>query len=108
MKIASLVNDINIKSTMVATIYCSSTATLSEMLNNSNARKGHYVRVQALEKGNEFSLINGQCTQMFVFMMKQGKLWVALSAPCKQLQLYKLIKRVLLKQAKDLSPCTAI
>jgi hypothetical protein len=82
----------------------------AEMLEYSNKCKAHSVRVAALEKhwGNVYSLIYGQCTQILQDKMKQDEAWTAVSASYKPLELYKLIKRVVLKQTEDQYPVAAI
>ncbi len=61
----------------------------------------------ALEKhrGNVYSLIYGQCTQILQDKIKQDK---SLSASYRPLELYKLIERVVLKQTEDQYPVAAI
>ena len=46
-------------------------------------------------------MIYGQCTQLLQDKIKQKKLWAAVSASYKPLELYKLIESVALKQTED-------
>ena len=48
-----------------------------------------------------YSLILGQCTQLLQDKMKQDASWTTVSASYNPLELYRLIKRVALKQTKD-------
>ena len=76
----------------------------------SNESKSHSYRVATLEKhrGNVYALIYGQCTQILQDKMKQDKGWPAVSASYNPLLLYKLIKRVILKQTEDQYPVAAL
>jgi hypothetical protein len=75
----------------------------SEKLEYRNKSKAHSQRVATLEKhrGNVYALIYGQCTQILQDKMKQDKSWATVSVSYKPLELYKLIKRVILKQTED-------
>jgi hypothetical protein len=82
----------------------------SERLEFSNESKSHSYRVATLEKhrGNVYALIYGQCTQILQDKMKQDKGWPAVSVSYNPLLLYKLIKRVILKQTEDQYPVAAL
>jgi hypothetical protein len=82
----------------------------SEKLKYSNERKTHSHRIATLEKhrGNVYALIYGQCTQILQDKMKQDKNWVTVSVSYKLLELYKLIKQVILKQTEDQYPVAAL
>jgi hypothetical protein len=59
--------------------------------------------VATLEKhlGNVYALIYRQCTQILQDKMKQDKNWATVIVSYKPLELYKLIKQVILKQTED-------
>jgi hypothetical protein len=78
----------------------------SEKLECSNKSKMHSHRIATLEKhhGNVYALIYGQCTQILQDKMKQDKNWETVSVSYKLLELYKLIKQVILKQTEDQYP----
>jgi hypothetical protein len=82
----------------------------SEKLEYSNKSKTHSHRVATLEKhpGNVYALIYGQCTQILQDKMKQDKNWATVSVSYKLLELYKLIKRVILKQTEDQYPVAVL
>jgi hypothetical protein len=48
-------------------------------------------------RGQAYSLILGQCTQLLQDKMKQDASWTTVSASHDPLELYRLIKRVVLK-----------
>jgi hypothetical protein len=75
----------------------------SEKLEYGNESKTHSRRVATMEKhrGNVYALIYGQCTQILQDKMKQDKNWATVSVSYKPLELYKLIKQVILKQTED-------
>ncbi len=52
-------------------------------------------------QGQAYSLILGQCTQLLQDKMKQDASWTTVSASYNPLELYRLIKWVVLKQTKD-------
>ncbi len=81
----------------------------SEKLEYGNKSKTHSQRVATLEKyrGNVYALICGQCSQILQDKMKQDKNWVTVSVSYKPLELYKLIRRVILKQMEDQYPVAA-
>ncbi len=70
----------------------------------------HSHQVATLEKhcGNVYALIYGQCTQILQDKMKQDKNWATVSVSYKPLELYKLIKQVILKQTEDQYPVAAL
>ncbi len=80
--------------------------TLEEAIEYSNKMKAHSVRVATLEKqrGQVYSLILGQCTQLLQDKMKQEKAWAQVSVSYKPLDLSKLIDSVVLKQTEDQYP----
>jgi hypothetical protein len=82
----------------------------SEKLKYSNKSKTHSQRIATLEKyrGNVYALIYGQCTQILQYKMKQDKNWATVSVSYKPLELYKLIKQVILKQTEDQYPVAAL
>jgi hypothetical protein len=73
--------------------------TAEEAASHYNNVKTHSLREATLEKhcGQVYALIYGQCTQLLQDKMKQEKLWAAVSASYKPLELYKLIESVILK-----------
>jgi hypothetical protein len=81
-----------------------------EKLEYGNESKVHSQRVFTLEKhcGNVYVLIYGQGTQILQEKMKQDKNWATVSVSYKPLELYKLIKRVILKQTEDQYPVAAL
>ncbi len=78
----------------------------SEKLDYGNESKAHSQRIATLEKhrGNVYALIYEQCTQILQDKMKQDKNWATVSVSYKPLELYKLIKQVILKQMEDQYP----
>ncbi len=84
--------------------------TQAKVLEYSNEFKLHSHRVANLEKhrGIVYLLIIGQCTQILQDKMKQDQRWNAVSASYKPLDLYKLIKRVILRQTEDQYPVAAV
>ncbi len=79
-------------------------------LKYSNKSKTHSHCVPTLEKhrGNVYALIYRQCTQILQDKMKQDKNWATVSVSYKPLELYKLIKRVVLKQTEDQYPVAVL
>ena len=75
-----------------------------------NEGKTHSLREATLEKhrGQAFSLIIGQCTQLLLDKMKQEKTWDVVSASYDPLELYKLIDSVVLKQTENQYPVAAM
>ena len=55
-------------------------------------------------RGQAYSLILRQCTQLLQDKMKQDASWSTVSASYDPLELYKLIERVVLKQMEDQYP----
>jgi hypothetical protein len=76
----------------------------------SNNAKTHSLREATLEKhrGQVYTLIYGQCTQLLQDKMKQEKSWVVVSNSYKPLELYKLIESVVLKQIEDQYPVAVV
>jgi hypothetical protein len=81
-----------------------------EQIDYSNERQNHSRRISTLEthRGQAYSLILGQCTQLLQDKMKQDASWTTVSAYYDPLELYRLIKWVVLKQTKDQYPFTAV
>ncbi len=84
--------------------------TAEEAASHYNNAKTHSLCEATLEKhrGQVYALIYGQCTQLLQEKMKQEKLWAAVSASYKHLELYKLIESVILKQTEDQYPVAAV
>ncbi len=82
----------------------------SEKLKYRNKSKMHSQCVATLEKhhGNVYALIYRQCTQILQDKMKQDKNWATVSVSYKPLELYKLIKEVILKQTEDQYPVAVL
>jgi hypothetical protein len=82
----------------------------SEKLKYGNKSKTHSQCVATLDKhpGNVYALIYGQCTQILLEKIKQDKNWATVSVSYKPLELYKLIKQVILKQMEDQYPVAAL
>jgi hypothetical protein len=59
-------------------------------------------------QGQAYSLILGQCTQLLQDKMKQDASWTRVSASYDPLKLYRLIKRVVLKQTENQYPFAAV
>ncbi len=59
-------------------------------------------------QGQAYSLILGQCTQLLQDKMKQDASWTTVSASYGPLELYRLIKLVILKQTEDQYPLAAV
>jgi hypothetical protein len=81
-----------------------------EQIDYSNECGNHSRRISTLEthQGQAYSLILGQCTQLLQDKMKQEESWTTVSASYNPLKLYRLIKRVVLKQTKDQYPFAAV
>ncbi len=81
-----------------------------ERIDYSNECRNHSRRVSTLKthRGQAYSLILGQCTQLLQDKMKQDASWTTVSASYEPLDLYRLIKRVVLKQTEDQYPFTAV
>ncbi len=74
-----------------------------EQINYSKECRNHSRRISTLEthRGQAYSLILGQCTQLLQDKMKQDAPWTTVSASYNPLELYRLIKQVVLKQTED-------
>ncbi len=79
-------------------------------INYSNECQNHSRRISTLEtyRGQAYFLILGQCTQLFQDKMKQDASWTMVSASYNPLELYRLIKRVVLKQTEDQYPFATV
>ncbi len=80
----------------------------SERLEYSNESKSHSHRVATLEKHHRNVHTLRQCTHILQDKIQQDKNWTTVSVSYKPLELYKLIKRVILKQTEDQYPVTAL
>jgi hypothetical protein len=81
-----------------------------EQINYSNVCQNHSRRISMLEthRGQAYSLILRQCTQLLQYKMKQDESWTTVSASYNPFKLYRLIKRVVLKQTEDQYPFAAV
>ncbi len=70
-----------------------------EQIDYFNECQNHSRRISMLEthRGQAYSLILGQCTQLLQDKMKQDASWTTVSASYNPLELYRLIERVVLK-----------
>jgi hypothetical protein len=70
---------------------------------HSNAWRSHRDTTEGLKKsrGNVYSLLLGQCTQVLVDKMKQDTTWVMVSKSFDPILLFKLIKKFVLKQSDN-------
>jgi hypothetical protein len=59
-------------------------------------------------RGQAFSLIQGQCTQLLQDKMKQDTDWAVVSTSCDPLTLYSLIERTILAQTEDQYPFATV
>jgi hypothetical protein len=84
--------------------------TNQERLDYSNECRNQSRRSATLDthRGQAYSLILGQCTQLLQDKMKQDASWTTVSTPYNPLELYKLIEWVILKQTEDQYPFAAI
>ena len=75
----------------------------AEKTANSNAWRSYRERNANLLKhrGQTYSLILGQCTQLLHDKLKQEPTWEVVSVSYNPLQLYRLIERVILAQTED-------
>jgi len=80
----------------------------SERPKHSNESKSHSHRVATLEKHHRNVHTLRQCTHILQDKIQQDKNWTTVSVSYKPLELYKLIKRVILKQTEDQYPVTAL
>jgi hypothetical protein len=62
----------------------------------------------AKHKGQAFFLIQGQCTQLLQYNMKQYPDWITVSTSYDPLTLYRLIERTVLAQTEDQYPFTTV
>jgi hypothetical protein len=81
-----------------------------EHIDYSNECRNQSRRAATLEthRGQSYSLILGQCTQLLQDKMKQDASLLSVSMSYDPLKLYKLIERVVLKQTEDQYPFAAI
>jgi hypothetical protein len=84
--------------------------TNQEWMNYSNKCRNQSRRVAMLEthQGQAYCLILGQCTQLLQDKMKQDASWTTVSMSYDPLELYKVIKQVVLKQTEDQNPFNAM
>ena len=82
----------------------------SEKTQYSNAWRTYRERNATLEKnrGQVFSLIHGQCTQLLQDKMKQDTDWTAASTSNDPLTLYRLIEKTILAQTEDQYPFATV
>jgi hypothetical protein len=82
----------------------------SEKTQFSNEWRTFRVRNANLIKhrGQAFSLIQGQCTQLLQDKMKQDKEWTNVSTSYDPLTMYRLIKRTVLAQTEDQYPFATV
>jgi hypothetical protein len=59
-------------------------------------------------RGQAFSLIQGQCTQLLQDKMKQGTDWAVVSTPYDPITLYRLMERTILAQTEDQYPFATV
>jgi hypothetical protein len=69
----------------------------------NNLNRTHRERTEKLDlhRGQVYSLILGQCTQLLQDKMKQDATWSNVSASYDPLELYKLMDKVILNQTED-------
>jgi hypothetical protein len=81
-----------------------------EQIGYSNECQNHSRRISTLEthRGQAYSLILGQCTQLLQDKMEQDASWTRVSTSYDPLELYRLIERVVLKQTEDQYPFAAV
>ncbi len=74
-----------------------------EQIDYSNECQNYSRSISMLEthRGQAYSLILGQCTQLHQDKMKQDASWTTVSASYDPLELYRLIEWVVLKQTDD-------
>ena len=84
--------------------------TNQERIDYSNECRNQSRRAAMLETHWEqaYSLILGQCTQLLQDKMKQDASWSTVSMSDDTLELYRLIKQVVLKQTEDRYPFAAV
>jgi len=82
----------------------------SEKTQESNEWRSYRERTTQLTKnrGQAYSLILGQCTQMLQDKMKQDADWNTVSTSYDPLQLYRLIEKTILAQTEDQYPFATV
>ena len=82
----------------------------AEKTANSNDWRSYRERNTKLLKprGQAYSLILGQCTQLLNDKLKQERTWAVVSVSYNPLQFYRLIERVILVQTEDQYPFATI
>ena len=82
----------------------------SEKTQYSNEWRTYRERNASLIKhrGQAFSLILGQCTQLLQDKMKQDTAWTAVSTSYDPLALYRLIEKTILAQTEDQYPFATV
>jgi hypothetical protein len=82
----------------------------SEKTQYNNAWRTYRERNSNLEKhrGQAFSLVLGQCTQLLQDKMKQDPDWMATSMSYNPLALYRLIEKTILAQTEDQYPFATV
>ncbi len=77
--------------------------TKDEKISHSNAWRTHRETNESLKKsrGKIYSLLIGQCTQVFVNKMKQNTDWVMISESFDPIVLFKLVEKFVLKQSDN-------
>ena len=82
----------------------------SEKTHHSNEWRTYRERNAQLLKhrGQSFSLILGQCTQMLQDKMKQDADWITVSTSYEPLSLYRLIEKTILAQTEDQYPFATV
>jgi hypothetical protein len=77
--------------------------TEDKKISHSNAWRTHRKTNESLKKsrGNIYSLLIGQCTQVLVNKMNQDVDWVAISELFDPILLFKLIEKFVLKQSDN-------
>jgi hypothetical protein len=82
----------------------------SEHTQNSNAWRTYQERNASLAKdrGQTYSLILGQCSQLLKDKMKQDISWGTVSVSYNPLTLYRLIEKTILAQTEDQYPLATV
>jgi hypothetical protein len=72
-------------------------------ISHSNAWRTHRETTESLKKsrGNVYSILIGQCTQVLIDKMKQDTDWVAISKAFDPILLFKPIEKLVLKQSDN-------
>jgi hypothetical protein len=109
MKLALLENEIA-QARFEATVEVPIQLSDSEKTQYNNAWRTYRERTAQLEKnrGQAFSLIMGQSTQLLQDKMKQDADWYAVSTSYDPLLLYRLIERTILAQTEDQYPFATV